>query len=66
MFGKCVGEAVAEIQTGCVTALSKIVKSLARKVRLLGSHGFDHDSNTAKQRVALLEGFNGELALDNN
>jgi hypothetical protein len=66
VLGKCVGEAVAGIQTGWVTALSKIVKGLARKVRLLGSHWFDHDANTAKQRVALLEGFHRELALDNN
>jgi hypothetical protein len=49
-----------------VAALAKVVEGLAREMRLLDSHGFDHNANAAKQCVALLGDLNAELALDDN
>ena len=65
-LGERISEAVAEIQPGRVTAFAEVVKGLAREMRVLESHGFNHNANPAKQRVALPEDFNGELALDDD
>jgi hypothetical protein len=66
MLGERIGEAVAEIQPGWVPAFAEVVKGLAREMRVLDSHWFDHDASPAKQRVALPEDFNRELALEDN
>ena len=42
------------------------MKGLAREMRLLDSHGFDHNANAAKQCVALLSDLYSELTLDDN
>jgi hypothetical protein len=66
LLGERIGEAVAEIQPGWMAAFAEVVKGLAREMRLLDSHGLNPDANPAKQRVALLKDFNGELALEDN
>jgi len=65
-FGQGIGEAVTEIQPCRVAALAEVVEGLAREMRLLDSHGFDHNANAAKQCVALLGDLNAELTLDDN
>src|ERR1700688_2380800 len=66
VLGERIGEAVAEIQPGRVTAFAEVVKGLAREMRVLDRHRLDHNANAAKQSVALLEDCHGELALDDD
>ena len=49
-----------------MAALAEVVEGLAREMRLLDSHGFDHNANAAKQCVALLGDLNAELTFDDN
>ena len=49
-----------------MSALAEVVEGLAREMRLLDSHGFHHNANAAKERVALLGDPNAELTLDDN
>jgi hypothetical protein len=65
-FGEGIGEAVTEIQPFRVAALAEVVEGLAREMRLLNRHRFDHNANAAKQCVALLGDLNAELTLDDN
>ena len=63
--GECIGEAVAEIQPGRVTALAEIMESLAREMSLLHGKRFDDDAGPADKHIALANGFHSYLAFEN-
>src|ERR1035438_4302730 len=65
-FGEGIGEAVTEIEPRRMAALAEVVEGLAREMRLLNRHRFDHNANATKQCVTLLGGLNAELTLDDN
>jgi hypothetical protein len=65
-FGEGICEAVTEIEPCRVPALAEVVSGLAREMRLLNRHRFDHNANAAKQCVALLGDLNAELTLDDD
>jgi len=64
--GQRIGKAVAEVQFCRVAVLAEIVESLAREMRLIDSHGFDHHARVAKQRIALPDDLSAKLTLDDN
>lgn len=49
-----------------MAALAEIQKCLARDMRLLDGHRFDHNADAVKQRLALMGDFMAVLAFDDN
>jgi hypothetical protein len=52
-FSKRIGEAIAEVQSGCVPALAEVEESLAREMSLFKSERFDADTGSAKKDITL-------------
>jgi hypothetical protein len=66
VLGQRVGEAIAEIQSGGVTALAEVVEGLARKVRVLHCDGLDDDAGPAEKHIALANCLRANLAFDDD
>jgi len=49
-----------------MASFAKIVKSLARKMRLLDGYGFNENAGTPEQRVTLTQHLSAELGLNHN